>query len=307
MGPIVLSLGVAFIVVILSQLIFTSLQANPQKEKIQSLVKESGYVDQYGEDYEGGGMLEGDLTPMAEKIQALFEGFGFNVSKYRKEKALVYYQAGFTSSSTPMYFLFAKWVGQPLAGLFAINMLLNADGMQTKLIAVILLVLAVKGVDLFITNQKQKRQKKLQNSFPDALDLLLVCVETGLALDGALGRVCSELAHAHPEIAYEFNRLRIELSLLNDRQQAIQNLARRTDLAPFKTLVGALIQTEKMGSSLTDTLRVLAEDYRMRRLMDAENRAGKLPALMTIPLIFCFLPALFLIIIGPVIIKVKSL
>lgn len=307
MSALVMALIAGFVVVVVSQLVFTIIAGNPRKQKIDVLAEEMGQYVETDNSAEVR-LYDGDLSPTAQGFQQLLESFGMDVNKYRQEKSMFYYQAGYTSPNAPLYFLMFKIIGQPLLGLMGIYLFMQEGAtLDIQMAGGIFLLLAVKGADLVVNNSKQKRQKKLQNSFPDAIDLLLVCVETGLALDGALARVCRELGNAHPEITSELNRLRMELSLLSDRQQAMLNLAIRTDLAPFKTLVGALVQTERMGSSLTDTLRVLSDDYRMRRLMDAEARAGKLPALMTVPLIFFFLPAFFMVIVGPIIIQVKSM
>ena len=152
-------------------------------------------------------------------------------------------------------------------------------------------------------NAKEKRHKILTQSFPDALDLLLICVESGLALDAALARVCRELKYVHPMITEELNRARIELTLLNDRSKALQNLADRTDLMAFKSLVAALLQSEKFGTSLVETLRVLSDDYRQTRMMMAEEKAAKLDAKITMVTIPFMLIALFVMILSPAIIQ----
>jgi tight adherence protein C len=162
------------------------------------------------------------------------------------------------------------------------------------------------GAHLYITNATQKRKKTLLRSFPDGLDLMVVCVESGLALDAAINRVCAELAYAHPQLAKELNRTRLELALLNNRSQALANLAERTDLVAFRSLAAALIQTERFGTNLTDTLRVLSDDYRQTRLMQAEEKAGRLPAMMAVPLITLLLPALVLIILGPPFVELRA-
>ncbi len=249
--------------------------------------------------------LEPDLSPLAETLHAILS-VGINMERYRKDHAMEYYRAGFHSPNHPIYFLGFRIIAGPLIALLGVYYLLFAPtgsggsgSLMNMILGGILLAVGLFGAPLLLSNSRQKREKKLVNQFPDSLDLLLVCVETGLALDGALARVTRELGRTAPEITEELNRTRMELSLLNDRQQALMNLASRTNLAPFKTLVGALLQSERMGTSLTDTLRVLSEDYRMRRLMDAETRAGRLPAIITIPLVLFMLPALFLIILGP--------
>ena len=112
----------------------------------------------------------------------------------------------------------------------------------------------------------------------------------------------TELGRVHPEITAELNRTRVELSLLNNRSQALQNLGERTNLIAFRYLVAALIQSERFGTSLSDTLRVMAEEYRQKRMIMAEEKAARLPVLMTVPLVFCLMPAFLLIILGPAII-----
>ncbi len=169
-----------------------------------------------------------------------------------------------------------------------------------------LVVVGGFGVKLYLSNARQKREKRMQRSFPDALDLLLICVESGLSMDTALGKVCAELRSAHPEMTDELERTRMELSVLNDRTQALQNLAERTNTPGFRSLVSSLIQSEKFGTSLADTLRVLAEEFRGTRLLSAENKAARIPALITVPLIFFIFPAFMLIIMGPPFVRVSQ-
>ena len=138
------------------------------------------------------------------------------------------------------------------------------------------------------------------------LDLMLVCIESGLGLDAALNRVCKEMRSMYPPLVAELDRTRLELTMLGDRVIALQNLADRTEITPFRTLVSSLIQTEKFGTSLVETLRVLAEEIRTTRLFSAEQKAARIPVLITIPLILCILPAFIMIIIAPPLVKVMS-
>jgi tight adherence protein C len=165
-------------------------------------------------------------------------------------------------------------------------------------------VLALFGPRLYLQNLIDKRKKRLHRALPDTLDLLLICVESGLALDASLQRVCSELGRAYPEITAELNRTRLELTLLNDRTRALMNLGERTGMPAFRALISSLIQSERFGTSLSDTLRVLSEEFRLQRLADAEVKAARLPVMMTIPLIFLLMPAFFLIVLGPAIVRI---
>lgn len=246
-------------------------------------------------------------SAMATFMEMVLKLTGTNVDKFRKDSQMKFYRAGLTSPNAPVYYLFFKRIGfiffLLLAYMFISLPHTGAMKMAHYMVALIMIVIAVFGANLYLSNCEQKRKKTLQRSFPDALDLLLVCVESGLALDGALNRVCRELGKAYPEITEELNRTRLELTLLNDRAQALNNLAERTDMISFRALTTTLLQSEKFGTSLTDTLRVLSEDYRNTRLMIAEEKAGRLPVLMTVPLITMMMPALFLIILGPTIIR----
>lgn len=317
MPPIVLAILAALILFVLLQAGFQFFgRRTAVKQRLDEMKRSGGSVS-FDEDglaldnsYKAsdGGVeltLEPDFSPLAETLHALLSGVGINVERYRKEHAMDYYRAGFTSPNHPIYFLAFRLIAGPflaLAGIYYLGFAESYSGSDSainSILGVLMLLGGLLGPQILLKNNRTKREKKLTNQFPDSLDLLLVCVETGLALDGALARVTRELGRTAPEITEELNRTRMELSLLNDRQQALLNLANRTNLAPFKTLVGALLQSERMGTSLTDTLRVLSEDYRMRRLMDAETRAGRLPAIITIPLVLFMLPALFLIILGP--------
>jgi len=186
---------------------------------------------------------------------------GINTEAFRKSSQLRFYRSGIISLNGPVYYLFFKRIG--FLFFFALAIWIGSKagtGMHRimyYMIAGMTAFLGLMGPDMILRNQREKREKVLQRSFPDALDLLLVCVESGLALDGALSRVCKELGRAHPEITLELNRTRLELTLLNDRSQALTNLSERTDMLAFRTLVSTLLQSEKFGTSLTDTLRVL--------------------------------------------------
>ena len=300
---------VAVVVFMIYMMIIT---AAGRKDSVRERVKRlgTGELGEFTEPVssELGLVHDEEKTGLASALEPLLRGMGINIDKYQRRHQLRFYRAGFMSPSAPILFLGAKWIGMPLALGIAVLMATSDASGTMKILnyfaAFILVVLGVFGPDLYISNSLQKRHKKLTRSFPDALDLLLVCVESGLALDGALSRVCKELDRAHPEVTEELNRTRLELTLLNDRERALQNLAERTDLVPFRSLVATLLQTEKFGTSLTDTLRVLSEDYRTHRLLSAEEKAGRLPVLMTIPLITLMMPAFFLIVMGPAILNV---
>ncbi len=259
--------------------------------------------------------VDTERSGSAKLMSGLLGILGIDYQEQQAKLAMRFAQAGIRNPNAPIYYAFAKTYGMPiaiiLALLLAIPILQQGDASNTMKMAaamggIIIIFIGLSGADLALRNMKDKRQFVLQRSFPDALDLILVCVEAGLALDAALSRVCRELEGAHPEITYELNKTRMELTLLNDRSRALQNLAARTDMVSFKALTSALIQSEKFGTSLSETLRVLADDYRNTRMLMAENKANRLPALMTVPLMLLLMPAFIMILIGPALIMLNK-
>ncbi|MEI6642303.1 MAG: type II secretion system F family protein [Novosphingobium sp.] len=162
-----------------------------------------------------------------------------------------------------------------------------------------MVILGYKGPDLWITNLINKRTKEIRKGLPDALDLLVICAEAGLTVDSAFARVARELGRAYPELGDEFALTAIELSFLTERRMAFENLAYRVNLDSVKGVVTTMIQTERYGTPLASALRVLSAEFRNERMMRAEEKAARLPAIMTIPLILFILPTLFVVILGP--------
>lgn len=160
-------------------------------------------------------------------------------------------------------------------------------------------ILSYKAPDLYLKNRIQKRSDAIRKGLPDALDLLVICAEAGLTVDAAFGRVARELGKAYPELGEEFSLTAIELGFLTDRRTAFENLAERVDLESIRGVVTTMIQTEKYGTPLASALRVLSAEFRNERMMRAEEKAARLPAIMTVPLILFILPVLFIVILGP--------
>lgn len=161
------------------------------------------------------------------------------------------------------------------------------------------LLLSYKAPDLYVSNKITKRAAEIRKGVPDALDLLVICAEAGLTVDAAFTRVARELGTAYPELGEEFQLTAIELSFLTDRRMAFENLAERVKLDALKGVVTTMIQTEKYGTPLASALRVLSAEFRHERMMRAEEKAARLPAIMTVPLILFILPTLFVVILGP--------
>ncbi|MBX7533166.1 type II secretion system F family protein [Qipengyuania sp. 1XM1-15A] len=156
-----------------------------------------------------------------------------------------------------------------------------------------------KGPEIYLSNIASKRTDAIRKGLPDALDLLVICAEAGLTVDAAFNRVAKELGRAYPELGDEFTLTAIELSFLNERKKAFDNLAYRVNLEAVKGVVTTMVQTERYGTPLASALRVLSAEFRNERMMRAEEKAARLPAIMTVPLILFILPVLFIVILGP--------
>ena len=214
-------------------------------------------------------------------------------------------QAGIRSKDLAFVVIFARFVLPVVFGTAAIVLVYVVDyfpdwGEFKKygLVAGTLL-LAYKAPDLWLKNKVDKRTHAIRKGLPDALDLLVICAEAGLTVDAAFSRVARELGKAYPELGDEFALTSIELGFLTDRRQAFQNLADRIDLESVRGVVTTMIQTEKYGTPLASALRVLSAEFRHARMMRAEEKAARLPAIMTVPLILFILPVLFVVILGP--------
>ena len=161
--------------------------------------------------------------------------------------------------------------------------------------------------DMFVNNMKARRQQSIMRAFPDALDLMLICVESGMSIESAFTRVASEIGSQSAELAEELALTTAELSYLPDRRQAFDNLAKRCGHSGVRAVATALNQAEKYGTPLGAALRVTATENREGRMQEAERKAASLPAKLTVPMIIFFLPCLFVVIMGPAIITIKHM
>jgi len=161
--------------------------------------------------------------------------------------------------------------------------------------------------DLFLNNKISRRQQSIMRAFPDALDLLLICVESGMSVEAAFQRVATEIGAQSGELAEEFGLTTAELSYLPERRQAFENLAMRCGHSGVKAVATALNQAEKYGTPMGQALRVAAQENREMRMAEAERKAASLPAKLTVPMIIFFLPCLFVVILGPAIMKIMHM
>jgi tight adherence protein C len=238
----------------------------------------------------------------------------FNLSKWVGQEAarIKLVQAGYRGQApyvTYLFFRMAMPVIMLLGSAFYIFVVidLNYPPMVKVGICIGCAYFGMYSPNLFLRNKITRRQLSIKRAFPDALDLLLICVESGISIEAAFRKVSEEIGSQSVPLAEEFTLTTAELSYLPDRRQAYENLAQRTGLEGVKAVCMALQQSERYGTPLATTLRVMAQENRDMRMAEAEKKAAGLPPKLTVPMIVFFLPVLFVVILGPAAIRVMAL
>jgi tight adherence protein C len=220
-------------------------------------------------------------------------------------------RAGFLSRDASVVYVFIK-LALPLALGFLMILLTSSGllGVSEDMSMVVCIGAVLSGFimpEVYLKNVTSRRREVLNYVLPEGLDLLTICVEAGLSIDAAFRRVAREMQHSMPELAAEFELTAIELTYLPDRQQALENMAERSDSPAVAALVNALRQTEKYGTPLANSLRILSQEFRQTRASKAEEKGARMPALMTVPLMVFILPTLITVLIAPAIMSAVAL
>ena len=238
----------------------------------------------------------------------------FNLTKWvgQEEAREKLIQAGYRGQAPYVTYLFFRLISPVVAfvvSMFYLFFVLEMDKPPTIKFGMALFA-AYCGMQLpwfFLKNKIQKRQLSIRRAFPDALDLLLICVESGMSIEAAFRKVSQEIGSQSIPLAEELTLTTAELSYLQDRKIAYENLAKRTDLEGVRSVCVALQQSERYGTPLGQTLRVMAQENRDMRMSEAEKKAAALPPKLTVPMILFFLPVLFIVILGPAAIRVMAI
>jgi tight adherence protein C len=245
-------------------------------------------------------------------MQAIVDQFNLNKWLGQETARAQLVQAGFRGQAPYITYLFFRMVmpfAMLLFSVLYVFVILDLD--QPAMVKVgICLAAAWVGIQvpgLFLKNRIQHRQLSIKRAFPDALDLMLICVESGMSIEAAFRRVAAEVGTQSIPLAEELTLTTAELSYLQDRRQAYENLAKRTNLEGVKSVCMALQQAERYGTPMAQTLRVMAQENRDMRMSEAEKKAAGLPPKLTVPMILFFLPVLFIVILGPAAIRVMGL
>jgi tight adherence protein C len=241
----------------------------------------------------------------ADRVRSILGSFKMLQDDQIKKTQTRLMQAGIRTKDLAFFIIAARFLAPVILGITAVVLIYVVDywpewgGVRRYITVAAVLVGSYKSPDIWLKNKVNKRSAAVRKGLPDALDLLVICAEAGLTVDAAFNRVAKELGKAYPELGDEFGLTAIELGFLNERRQAFENFAMRVDLDAVRGVVTTMIQTEKYGTPLASALRVLSAEFRNERMMRAEEKAARLPAIMTIPLILFILPVLFIVILGP--------
>ena len=242
-----------------------------------------------------------DATRSLAKLSLPEEGFEGSALRRR------FMNAGIRGASAPMAYFGVKTVlafGSPLVG-FGVLTAMHSPIKGSGLLMVLLLASALGYYlpNFVLAKAMQRRQREIFENFPDALDLMTVCMEAGLGTEAALNKVAEEIVHKSVTLSEELHLVNLELRAGGSRERALRNLAMRTAVAEVEGFVSMIIQAERFGTSIAQSLRVHADTVRMRRRQKAEEAATKIPLKLLFPLIFCIFPALMLVIMGPAVIQ----
>ena len=219
------------------------------------------------------------------------------------------HHAGFRTGTALQVFYLVKTllvVVCPLVVIVASRFMPEMESGKVVLYAMIAAGVGMLAPNFVLEKLIQKYMRKISNGFPDALDLLVVCVESGLGLAPAIQRVADELSVSHPELAHELAIVNSEIRVGVKREQALKNLADRTGLEDIRGLVGLLVQTMRFGTGVADALRVYSEEFRDKRMQKAEEQAAKMGTKIVFPLVLCMFPCFFIVAIGPAVIRIMD-
>jgi tight adherence protein C len=245
-------------------------------------------------------------------MQSIVDQFNLNKWVGQETARAMLVQAGYRGQAPYVTYLFFRMLMPAVMLVFSafyVFIILDLD--QPPMVKVALCLgatyLGMQVPSLFLKNRIQHRQLSIKRAFPDALDLLLICVESGMSIEAGFKRVAAEIGTQSIPLAEELTLTTAELSYLQDRRQAYQNLATRTNLEGVKSVCMALQQAERYGTPMGTTLRVMSQENRDMRMSEAEKKAAGLPPKLTVPMILFFLPVLFVVILGPAAIRVMEL
>ena len=287
--------------------------ADPLGKRMKAVALEREKIRQRERERMAQAQQKVNLRPSAKQsIQAIVDRFNLKKWVGQEEARLKLVQAGYRGQAPYITYLFFRMVTPAACALSAaVYLFVILDFQQPAMVKLGMCIAAayigMHAPLMFLKNRIARRQLSIKRAFPDTLDLLLICVESGMSIEAAFKKVSDEVGTQSVALAEELTLTTAELSYLPDRRQAYENLAKRTDLEGVKSVCMALQQAERYGTPLANMLRVMAQENRDMRMAEAEKKAAGLPPKLTVPMILFFLPVLFIVILGPAAIKVMAL
>lgn len=310
-------LNIEFVMILLSALaaagtfvalVIPLMNKSERKERVRAVIEKKRKVlfeqtrDQSKKTYKADdkALSASESVAAAYKMQALLGDMG---QKIRDQMT----QAGYRNPNAPVKYMMARFGLAVFLVLFSLLIITKGDKeIDNDIAAVIVLGAAFVGYMLpkvLLKNMIQKRALDINQAFPDALDMMLICVQGGIGLEQTVNRIAEEISEHSPILAEELGVLSAEMAMLNDRRGALQDFARRVGSGAAKSFATALIQAEQYGTSVSQAMRVMSDELREARMAEAERKAAALPPKLTVPMILFFLPVLFVIILVPTVMQ----
>lgn len=282
-----------------------------KKERFRSVIekKRKSLFEQTREQAGKGIRVDDKTLSASESVAATFKVRQLmgDMGEKVRDKML---QAGIRNPSAPIKFIITQICLPIVLAIWAMVIMGAVEKEISKIVAFLVIVLAVVvGAalpKLLLKNMIQKRSQEINLAFPDALDMMLICVQGGIGLEQTVNRIAEEMAENAPILAEELGILSAEMAMLNDRRKALQDFARRVGSGAAKSFATALIQAEQYGTSVSQAMRVMSDELRDQRMSLAEQKAAALPPKLTVPMILFFLPVLFVIILVPTVLQAMS-
>lgn len=279
-----------------------------KKERVRSVIEKKRKVlfEQTREQSTKGYKPDDKAMSASESVAASFKMqriLGDMGEKIRNQML----QAGYRNPGAPVKYMIIRLVLPVILVLFSMLILSKGDKQVSNSI-VMFILMAAAGIGyglpkLLLKNQIVKRSQDINLAFPDALDMMLICVQGGIGLEQTVNRIAEEISENSPVLAEELGILSAEMAMLNDRRRALQDFARRVGSGAAKSFATALIQAEQYGTSVSQAMRVMSDELRDQRMAMAEQKAASLPPKLTVPMILFFLPVLFVIILVPAVMQ----
>lgn len=293
-------------VFVVALVILTQLNKQPLQARLQPLTENSRLAGEVSGTLDEPGWVHRviELTGPIAKLSLPSEGWEQSQLRIR------FMNAGYRSGIAPTLFFVAKTLLTfALPALFVLYTMISGTTLKPDTFLLLMLCLAAIGYILpnaFLARRIAYRKREIFESFPDAVDLIIVCVEAGLGLDAALARVGEEMHMRSPILGEELHLINLELRAGSSRERALRNLALRTGVEDIDTLVAMLVQSDRFGTSVADSLRVHADSLRTKRRLRAEEAAAKIAVKLLFPLIFFIFPSMLLVLLGPAFISIHN-